>query len=1476
MSKINAFRAVNVNYNNNAIRIEDETFHYEGESTLLSLANGGGKSVLVQMMMAPFVHKRYRDMPDRPFSSYFTTNKPTFLMVEWKLDGDSGYVLTGMMVRARQTTTEQDSAEDLEMVNFIHEYKQPDGLDLASLPIIEIEGTTKKLKGFNVVRQLFEELKKDRKRDFYCYDMSQSVQQRGYFQKLKEYGIDCAEWENIIKKINLKESGLSELFKEAKDEAGLIEKWFLMAVDSKLNQQENKVKQFQQILFKYISQYKENESKMEQKQTILLFQEDTKAVEEKALEQIEADDKKRAYEEKIAFLRSKLEEYLQAYQLEQKQAENSLQESQNQIEEIQYEEISVNIYQLKEQIQKLTESMSAEQNRNRELVAEVKELQHKIDVLECAKLSRKYLEEFKELHLIENRLKVAKADAQKILPERENLGYTLRLYYENQAEQLDKKIAQNRQQLSEVGQNGQKIKQQLTEKRTELNDYGKEIGKASERIHQYDAQETQFQNRFQQKLERNILGLYEEGTLEVLTRQYNKQQEEDAGLLRNKRAEKLKLSEIITELERDLQDHRGTMATLDATYREMNKKWNRCQEQLKKRVELLRYIDFEEKDQFDTERILAEFQKKINALTEIMYRFQKDKNQLVEERNAVKSGQVIKLPKELEELFHKLDLHYITGMEWIKKNGYSVQKNEALVKANPMLPYSIIMNGQALERLKKESIEFFTSYPIPIIRHEDVEVTPDCVTGAIYDAERIQFFVVFNHHLLDAKALSQLLEQMQLDIDVLENQCHRKQEEISFYSDVSNEIRYQTVTQENYEELQEKLVKQQELIQESNEQFEQLQSKKAQSHQRVDQLDTLIQELEQKVAEEKELVQSFQRLQEAYKTYCEEKLQLSMLHRKEAEIKNHIQRLEKEQVELQQTGSQLEDVRRDLVASRKICQLEISRYEAFQKGEKIEQNIQELEARYEAITNQLGTNVKDLEEQRTKAFKRVTDAKEELLRTADKRGVSQNDYESTEYDAYKQEQYERSLADKEKEKNESEGRISEYDKKIAVQSDRLQRSTKELMVNYGTEEPKSMDQIVDLQFTKRKKLVQEQIKDEKAKLKHIGLIVNGYQSNLTAMSEYELFSCPDSCNLEYELADFQKDSIAELSMKELEQFRGELCRDYKNQERIIQNLRNDQSKILDGLLRKEVYAKESVHHPLETMVELLDQPRSLYQQLVIVTESYQALLEKLEIDLRMVNKEKENIMEMMMDYLSEVHSNLDKIDKNSTIQVKGRAIKMVRLKLPVWEDEKDSYRIRLNEYMDRVTNRSMERLEANGNIEELIGALMTTRNLYDSVVGISSIEIRLYKIEADREYPISWAEVSKNSGGEGFLSAFAVLSCLLSYMRRNESDLFLEREEGKVIIMDNPFAQTNASHLLIPLMDIAKKSNTQLICLSGLSGESIYNRFDNIYVMNLIGSNLQKDLKYLKAEQIKGDAKVYTMSTSRFQVEPMEQMELLF
>jgi hypothetical protein len=70
-----------------------------------------------------------------------------------------------------------------------------------------------------------------------------------------------------------------------------------------------------------------------------------------------------------------------------------------------------------------------------------------------------------------------------------------------------------------------------------------------------------------------------------------------------------------------------------------------------------------------------------------------------------------------------------------------------------------------------------------------------------------------------------------------------------------------------------------------------------------------------------------------------------------------------------------------------------------------------------------------------------------------------------------------------------------------------------------------------------------------------------------------------------------------------------------------------------------------------------------------------------------------------------------------------------------------------------------------------------------------------------------------------------------------------------------------------------RRENTQLICLSGIGGESIYNCFDNIYVLKLIAANLRNDMQYLKAEHMRGSEEE-TMILS--QIEVLEQQTLVF
>lgn len=71
------------------------------------------------------------------------------------------------------------------------------------------------------------------------------------------------------------------------------------------------------------------------------------------------------------------------------------------------------------------------------------------------------------------------------------------------------------------------------------------------------------------------------------------------------------------------------------------------------------------------------------------------------------------------------------------------------------------------------------------------------------------------------------------------------------------------------------------------------------------------------------------------------------------------------------------------------------------------------------------------------------------------------------------------------------------------------------------------------------------------------------------------------------------------------------------------------------------------------------------------------------------------------------------------------------------------YHQRLDDLISELTQKGVEIYEKNENSAEYIGTRITTKNIYDATVGISNIQIKLYKIEEQREYPITWQKLPR-------------------------------------------------------------------------------------------------------------------------------------
>ena len=495
MSKINAVRLINLNYNNNAIRISDETFRLHGESTLLSLRNGGGKSVLVQMMMAPFVHRRYQNAKDRPFASYFTTNKPTFILVEWKLDQGAGYVLTGMMVRKSQEISEERQ-DELEIVNFISEYKTRCQQDIDHLPVVEKTKKDVTLKGFAACRQLFDTYKRERGVPFFYYDMNNTAQARQYFNKLAEYRIYYKEWETIIKKVNLKESGLSDLFADCRDEKGLVEKWFLEAVENKLNQDRNRMKEFQGIMEKYTGQYRDNRSKIQRRDTIRAFGREAEQVRAQALGYREVSRQLKSQRLRIGdFIR-------RLHKLEEQEEEKAgavgerLEGLARELEQLEYGKLSREFHEIAQRERYAQSNLEMLRVEEEGLERRREEILRKLHVLACGKQQETVKDSGQELDKERQRLDFVREKKENLEPERMALGGKLRQYYAGLKARKEAEQAQCQEAVEGLIQERQQGIRKLEELRETENGLTEEAGALNARIRMFDEAEDRFNQEY--------------------------------------------------------------------------------------------------------------------------------------------------------------------------------------------------------------------------------------------------------------------------------------------------------------------------------------------------------------------------------------------------------------------------------------------------------------------------------------------------------------------------------------------------------------------------------------------------------------------------------------------------------------------------------------------------------------------------------------------------------------------------------------------------------------------------------------------------------------------------------------------------------------------------------------------------------------------------------------------------------------------
>ncbi len=1474
MSKISRIRILNLGYNHDTIKIDDETFDFGGESTLISLRNGGGKSVLVQMIMSQFVNKSFRDLGDRQFKSYFTSNRPTFIMTEWQLDNNITRFISGMMVRKNQK--EDNDAEELEMYTFTGSYSAACCYDIDNIPVVKQEGNRRILKGFVECRNLLDNISKDKNGDFRLYDMGSSYGRRQYFATLRQYQINNKEWESIIRKVNQKESGLSELFSNSKDEKELVVNWFLRPIEDKLNQEKNRIDEFRKLTFQFIEQYRSNQSKIEKKSLVEKYFEDTKPLKDDIDRYVALYEDKCEYTAKMAAYVKKLNDTISDLTSGIEEKNNSLADIKNIINQIIYEKISYEIYHYYDSKDEVVSERTQQEAEITRFSYVNDKLARQKCVYDCNKLYLELKDIKTEKAEVEEKIDILLKDSENNRAEIEKIGHAL---YEHYSLAVKNSIQKNEINDNSISDTENALNKYINDKKDNekiIRQKSTETGSLQNSVDSYNDAEETFNTRFHCDIKRNILGLYEEGTLEVRKKEFDEEKQEESNRLSRLYKKKNELDIKTKMLSQEEVDIAGKLSDVKHEISDQNNLLMDYEQQKSYRLRVIKYAGLKESDIDRTDII-------INSLANKLQELEIDKKKLImaqsgleKQHEQLKEGKTIELPDNVRNYCMQNDIRYVYGMEWLNKNSRKLDDKARLVENNPFIPYSVIMEKTAFERMRNIDEKLYTSFPIPIIIKEDLEKTTGTVNGNITTYGNVHFFIMFNNRLLDKAELDKMLEEIQDRISNLTDKLQAKNNDIETYNKYRIGIEEQTFSMDAVASAKKK-------VSECNEEEAQLKQRQAQIRSEKDSISAEYEENNRSIRSSENIITNYNIRSDEFDKLCEKYKLYNMNFKSLIRLQNELKELENKNRsfdnEIATNRDELMNLKskraklKEIIDSNKIKTEEFKIYKENNCTES-DSNIvpEEYEAKYYALTKVVSDSFDELNGRLKKLTVRVT-TKEKDIAKKNYKHIAEEEYKNI---YCSEEQYDQ-LEEQIKKNGVSLNAAIESNDKLAgvlagINKD-IEYGFRRLNEQTGYKELLPKETIVDTEFDKRINLRKHDIGIIRKEIGNLEARKNELSGKLSGVSEYadvKIYVTQDKMS---EIFNDIPDLMT-IEKTELDRYQADMRRKLSSIKEQLSKEQNDISEMIRNIAGKNEYQDAYFKKTFESLLVQVGNPQNLSKQYAINRATYESQLEKLIIDLANIDSEQKNVEEMFLEYIKNVNANIAMVDKNSTINVRGRNIKMLRIQVPDWESEKEHYKIQLHEFFERVVRHGIETIENNKNLAEYIGSIISTKNLYDDVIGIGNIKIKLYKIEAEKEVPISWAEVSSNSGGEGFLSAFVILTCLLSYMRRDENDLFSTAEEGKVLIMDNPFAQTYSAYLLKPLMEMAKKTNTQLICLSGLGGDSIYNRFDNIYVLKLVDSNIRKGVQRVEGEHIKGE-EVKKMVLPDFKTEQMDLFEMV-
>lgn len=1431
MPKINRIRIVNFSYNDNNRHIIDEMFDfYGGESTLLSLANGGGKSVLVQAMFQPILPRI--TMLGRKFTDFFQgrANEPTYIVIEWKLDDNAGYLLTGIAIskRSSYTANEEDLAVDIRYYTFTKFYDEGNEYDIKNIPVTENKSNKIRIADYNEFNKLLKKVSEKRNSNLSIFS-SQRDEQREYEKILSSYNISKDEWKELMVKINDNEYGVAEVFSECKTSKAVMEKWIIRYIEKVLNKsQEGDHKKLENMMFQVAQSLVSNESHIRDYNIISEFLKDIEELDAKTKEilaKIEIEEKNRdllidGYRS-LLFEKDRLEQLNIACDVR-------IQGLRNELRLIDLEEISQEIYIIESEIKDIEDVIKSLEVDRAGIIAK----KERAIFTKNVQIAAEKYEQLKEKKIKKAQLEESYANAskneEKLLKDMNRVKYSLKLMYKEGLDRILKNIDSLNIDSTHLKDNLKEAKEISSNLDKEIFQLGAELGGVNKEIENFEKGEEIILNKLNITLYRSLLKELDSVEVDKIRKSITQNIEKSKQAILENENNLIAIDKDLDKLGKDLDKVRNTRQANSLELFSLKRDIENFQNEKDKIVKILDIYRLKEDDIYNKEYVLKLInEKRDNWISKEFIM----KNKVIDIEKIIAGilEGVSYLPESLVSILKEKNISIFTGESYLRE--LDDKKKLKLLEDNPLLPYSILVSNKEYLEILDALNELEITSIVPIIKQNEREDKFNNINSVSFLTNPKSMYVgkadIDNYKFELSKQLQELRQEIE-EAQKAINECN---------------IEYQTIIKFEYtrNEVEELLGKRTRLLGElkslETKENEIINSEKWLKAQQ-DNINKYILQLNREVENEENRLQVFVEYLEKDKEYIENLRKYSMLsntlHLKESKKKS----LENEINDIWQKIRDLEDNLRNERALEKDLTKKYNKVKDVVVVDLIEGTLEELEGKLISYESKRGQDLANI----SLEIQDVAKDMDIIIKDINELGLNKEDYINTIFSIENKENSIREILYLEKE----EKRLDRVSREKIRYMDRLSGKKEALIERLKDEEIIPIEKIRG-DFEERIKKAKEEINSNEESIKEYSSIINKIVTIIANIQS----KVPSVTNVLKGEGAYRENILKTIDsyLKEYEISRDNSELEIKRFKIIVDKFKLKNNNIEQIIVKK---AFDSIIVQINTLDKSYGKYYYLYERLQANIKSLNDYKVVMDEKMKLIEHSRKDLAEHAFMEAERIYQEIPNVSENSTVEIDGIRRKILDIRYEeMTENSKEQMKNYINECLDSLIV-SIKNEAEEGKIRREIEKIISTKELLNVISNLDKCVIRSFKVdinERNRKMR-TWEEVIvKNSGAEKFMAYFSLLVALISYSRRRMrgTDIFGKKEDSKVLIMDNPFGAITSGHLLKPLFDIANKYNTQLICLSDIKQGSVLNSFNLVYMIKIRQNMMKEDFIELES-----------------------------